>query len=134
MNNPRPNPFWCEPSFGRYREYIVCGEVLVWRGEIQLSAGELRKLPHHPLIDRALERNDQLGEVLHRLPAPVDELGLVATPAGACDIDFGVLAGKAHRKPLLPLAAIAALPGPACHRARNVIDQPVADLGEPFHR
>src|SRR6185312_15457779 len=98
-----------------------------------LPAGELSKLLDHPLIDRALERHDQFGKVLHRLPAPLDEFRLVAA-AGARDVDFGVLAGEAHREPFLALAAIAALPGTPGDRARDVVDQPVADFGELLHR
>ena len=32
---------------------------------------------HHPLVDRPLERDDELGQILHRLPAPLDEFRLV---------------------------------------------------------
>src|SRR5437879_375418 len=67
---------------------------------------------HHPLIDRPLERDDQLREIFHRLPAPADELGLVAA-AGVGDVDLAVLAGEAGREPFLALAAKAALPGAA---------------------
>src|ERR1700756_5357179 len=87
----------------------------------------------HALIDRALERHDQPGEVLHRLPAPADELGLVPA-AGACDIDLIVLAGEAHREPLLPLAAVASLPGAPGDRARNIVGEPLADLAELLDR
>src|SRR5882757_7946693 len=92
-------------------------------------ACEIGKFLHHPFIDRPLERHDQLGEILHRLPAPVDELGLVAA-AGARDIDLGILAGEANREPFLALAAITALPGPSRHGARNIVDQPVGDFAE----
>src|ERR1700692_2548720 len=98
-----------------------------------LAAREPGKFLHHALIDRPLERNDQVGEILHRLPAPADELRLVAA-AGARDIDFGVLAGETHRVPFLPLAAIAALPGATGHGARDVVDQPVRDLAELLER
>src|SRR6185503_14066422 len=64
----------------------------------------------------------------------VHEFGLVSAAAGAGDVDFGVLAGKAHREPFLPLPAVAALPGAACHRAWNVVDQPIRDLAELLHR
>src|SRR5882672_6996275 len=76
------------------------------RMRARLAAGELREFLDHALVDRALERNDQVGKILHRLPAPADELGLV-TAAGALDVDLGVLAGEPHRVPFLPLAAVA---------------------------
>src|ERR1700688_5035222 len=98
-----------------------------------LAAREPGKFLHHALIDRPLERNDQFGEVLHRLPAPVDEFRLV-TAAGAADVDFGVLAGETYRVPFLPLAAIAALPGAPGDGAWNVVDQPVRDLAELLDR
>src|SRR5439155_11735794 len=62
-----------------------------------------------------------------------DELRLVPA-AGVRDIDFGILAGEAQRKPFLPLAAVAALPGASGDRARNVVDQPVRDLAQFFDR
>src|ERR1700722_50680 len=98
-----------------------------------LAPREPGKFLHHALIDRPLEGNDQVGEVLHRLPAPADELRLV-TAAGARDIDFGVLTGETHRVPFLPLAAIAALPGAPGDGARDVVDQPVRDLAELLDR
>src|SRR4051812_13130317 len=74
-----------------------------------LIAREPGKFLDHPFVDRPLERDDQLGKVLHRLPAPVDEFSLVAA-AGIRHVDFMVLAGESHREPLLALAAIASLP------------------------
>src|SRR6266404_1802014 len=59
---------------------------------VNLAAREAGKFLHHALIDRPLERDDQLGKILHRLPAPGDELRLVAA-AGTGDVDFGILAG-----------------------------------------
>src|SRR5262245_30328444 len=97
-------------------------------------ASEPGELLHHPLIDRPLERDDQLRKVLHRLPTPVDELRLVAAAAGIGDVDLAVLAGEARREPFLPLAPIAALPGPPRHGARDVVDQPVRDLAELLER
>src|SRR6516164_4747874 len=90
------------------------------------------KFLHHALVDGALERHDQLREILHRLPAPVDELGLVSA-SGACNIDLGVLASEAEREPFLPLPAVAPLPGTPGDGARNVVDQPVGYLAELFH-
>src|ERR1700688_396681 len=101
--------------------------------EIALAAREAGKFLHHALIDRPLERDDQLGKILHRLPAPGDELCLVAA-AGTGDIDLGILAGEAHRVPFLPLAAIAAFPGASGDGAGNVVDQPVGDLAELLDR
>src|SRR5262245_36295685 len=99
-----------------------------------MLACECDELLHHALIDRPLERNDQLGKVLHRLPAPADKLRLVPAATGARDIDLAVLARVERRAPLLPLAAIAALPGAAGDRARDIVSEPVADLGELFDR
>src|SRR5687767_4593986 len=53
------------------------------------------KLLHHALIHRPFERDDQVGKVPDRLPAPGDEFLLVA--GGALDVDLVVLAGEAHR-------------------------------------
>src|SRR3979490_308707 len=99
----------------------------------KLAARQLRKFLHHALVDRPLERHDQVGKILHRLPAPADELRLVAA-AGAGDIDLGVLTGEANRVPFLPLATIAALPGAPGPGARNVVGQPVRDLAELLDR
>src|SRR5262249_11200613 len=94
---------------------------------------KLQKFPHHAIVDRALERNDQIREIFHRLPAPADELGLVAA-GRMLDIDLAVLAGEAHGEPFLPLAAIASLPGAPCHRAWNVVGEPVRDFAELLDR
>src|SRR6516225_11883993 len=91
-----------------------------------------RKFLHYTFVDGTLERYDQLREILHRLPAPVDKLGLVSA-SGACDIDLGILAGEAQGEPFLPLAAVAPLPGTPGDGARNVVDQPLGDLAELFH-
>src|SRR4029079_1176784 len=98
-----------------------------------LLAGEAGKFLHHALIDRPLERYDQFREIAHRLPAPVDEFGLVAA-AGARDIDLAILAGEAYRVPFLPLPAIAALPGAPRNGARNIVDQPIGDFAELLDR
>src|ERR1700759_1028947 len=97
------------------------------------AARERGEFLDHALIDRALERDDELRKGLHRLPAPAHELGLVA-PAGARDIDLVILAGEAHREPFLALAAIAALPGTPGNGAGNVVDQPVRHLAEFLDR
>ena len=49
--------------------FVFCGSELL---------RELRERLHDPLVDLALERHDQVGKILHRLPAPVDEFRLVA--------------------------------------------------------
>src|ERR1700761_5937341 len=89
------------------RESCCVGE----KYNLMLFAAQAGELLHHALIDRALEGHDQLGEILHRLPAPVDELRLVTAAARTRDVDLGILAGEAHGKPFLSLAAVAALPG-----------------------
>src|SRR5450759_3785640 len=103
------------------------------RNDDILTTREPGKFLYHAFVDRPLERNDQVGQVPHRLPAPADELRLVAA-AGARDIDFAVLAGEADRVPFLPLAAIAALPSASGDGARDIVDQPVRDLAELLHR
>src|SRR5579872_131966 len=95
--------------------------------------GERRKFLHHPIVDRALEGDDQFREILHRFPAPADELGLVAARR-VLDIDLAVLAREAHGEPFLPLAAIASLPGAARYRARDVVGQPVRDFAQLLDR
>src|ERR1700712_4005337 len=45
-------------------------------------------------------------------------------------VELAVRAGEAHGKPLLALAAIAALPGATGNGARDVVDQPVRHLAE----
>src|SRR5436309_8475084 len=101
--------------------------------ETILAPRELGKLLHHALIDRALERNDQIGKIFHWLPAPAVELRLV-TAAGTFDVDLGVAAGEPQRVPFLPLAAIAALPGAPGDDAGDVVDQPVRHLAELLDR
>src|SRR5258706_8641996 len=98
-----------------------------------LAAREPGKFLHHALVDRPLERTDQIGEFLHRLPTPTHDLRLVP-PARARDIDLLVPAGETDRVPFLPLAAIAALPGAPGNRAWNIIDQPLRDLAEFLDR
>src|SRR5260363_71120 len=74
-------------------------------------AGEGGEFLDHALIDRPLERHDQRRQVLHRLPAPADEFGLVDAAARTLDVDLGIRSREAQGKPLLPLAAIASFPG-----------------------
>lgn len=57
-------------------------------------AGELPKIAHDTLIDRSFERDDQVGQVLHRFPPPTDEFRLV-TAAGIFHVDFIVVSGEA---------------------------------------
>src|SRR5262245_22371456 len=100
-----------------------------WRSPL----GEARKLLHHPLVDRTLERHHEAGEVAHRLPAPFDEFRLVA--AGRMShVDLGLVAGEAQREPLLLLPAVASLPRLADDLARDVVAQPLVDGGEALDR
>ncbi len=62
---------------------------------------------HDILVDLALERDHEAGEIFHRLPAPLDEFGLVAA-GGLEDVDLAVIAREGERVPLLRLAAILA--------------------------
>src|SRR5580693_6796893 len=72
---------------------------------------QMRELLHHPLVDPPLEGHDQVGKILHRLPAPFDEFRDVVAAGGMQGIDLAVFAGEAERKPFLGLAAISAAPG-----------------------
>src|SRR6266478_5048855 len=63
----------------------------------------LGELGEHLEIELALERHDQLGQPLGRDPFPGVELGML----GGGGVDIAILAGKAHREPFLPLAAVA---------------------------
>src|SRR5262249_52750440 len=83
-------------------------------------------------IDRALERDDQRRQALQALPAPGAELRLVA--ARAIDVDLAVVAGEAHREPFLRLSAIPALPGLTHDITRNIVVEPVRDLGKLLDR
>jgi len=97
-----------------------------------LAARQPGKFLHHALIHRPLERNDQVGKILHRLPAPVDELRLMATAGLATLISESAPVKRTAY--ISALAAIAAFPGTAGDGARNVIDQPVRDLAELLDR
>src|SRR6185437_6895123 len=66
---------------------------------------------HHALVDVALERHDEVRQLAHLNPAPVDELRRVMAAGGQRDVDFAVLAGEAQRVPFLLLAAVFAAPG-----------------------
>src|SRR5262249_20575267 len=91
-----------------------------------------RKFLRHPLIDLALERDDQRRQPLQALPAPFAEFRLVA--GRVLDVDLTVVAGEAHREPFLRLSAISALPGFTHDLARNVVAEPVRDLGQLLDR
>src|SRR5262245_1357013 len=97
-----------------------------------LRFGEFRKFLHHSLIDLALERDDERRQPLQALPAPRAELRLVA--ARAIHIDLAVIADETHREPFLGLPAISALPGLTHDIARNVVAEPVRDLGKLLDR
>ena len=94
---------------------------------------QVLEFAHDPLVNGALERYDEVRDVLHRLPAPRREL-LFLRAIGMLDIDFAFGAGEAHRKPFLRLTAVFAFPGLADDLARNVVAEPIRDLGNAFHR
>src|SRR5882724_6135557 len=101
-------------------------------GNLNLFASKLRELLHHPLIDLALEWNDERGQLSQAFPAPPRKFRLVT--GRAIDVDLAVVAGEAHREPLLSLSAIFAFPRLAHDLARDVVGDPVRDLGQLFHR
>src|SRR6266700_1881802 len=102
------------------------------RATSHLFASKLRELLHHPLVDLALEGNDERGQLSEALPAPRREFRLVTSRV--IDVDLAVIAGEAHREPPLCLSAIFALPGLADDLARDVVGEPVPHLGQLFHR
>src|SRR6267142_192623 len=102
--------------------------------ESPLPPGEPGELGDDPLIDRPLERHDEIGKPFHRLPSPGDEFGVVGAAAGGRDVDLAVVSGEAQRVPFLGLAAIFAAPGPADDLARDVVGQLVGDFAEPLDR
>ena len=53
-----------------------------------LPLREAREFLHHAFVDLALERHHQVGEVLHRLPAPFDEFRLVGAAGRMLHVDF----------------------------------------------
>src|ERR1043166_4557933 len=95
--------------------------------------GEMPELLDHPLVGLALERHDQVGKILHRLPAPRDEFRLVAA-RGVLNVDLAVVSGEAQREPFLRLAAIFSLPRPAEELARDVVTEPVVDRRQMLDR
>src|SRR5687767_3223652 len=92
---------------------------------VTFLAREADEVVHHPLVDLALERDHQLGKVLHRLPAPRNEFRLVRTPARGEDVDLAVIAGEAQRIPFLRLPAVAPLPDLLGDIRRQIVGQPL---------
>src|SRR5215475_8136596 len=102
------------------------------RASSLLFARKFRELLHHPLIDLALERDDQRGQLFQTLPTPRGEFRLVT--GRVIDIDLAVVASEAHSKPFLCLSAIFALPGLAHDLARDFVGEPVRNLGQLLDR
>ena len=72
---------------------------------------QMRERGDHAFVDVALERNDQVGKLAHRHPAPLGKLRFMS--AGRMrHVDLALAAGEAQRVPLLLLAAVA--PAQAC--------------------
>src|SRR5580700_4144332 len=86
---------------------------------------------HYAFVNRALERHDEVRNVLHRLPAPGREFRLLGA-GGMGEVDLALVTGEAHREPFLGLAAVLALPRLADDLARDVVLQPVGDFAEPL--
>src|SRR5882757_5361791 len=87
------------------------------------SSQVTRKGCQHILIERLLERHDDVGKLAWIDPAPRPEL-LVRSG----DIDILVLAEEAEQEPALGLAAIFALP----HLTDQIVGQVIAELfGRP---
>src|SRR3569833_454795 len=112
-------------------------ELLDCRLARAMTASLVRKLRerlHHLLIRLALERHDEVGQVAHLDPAPVDELRRMMAAAGGGDVDLAVLADEAQREPLLLLALVLAAPGLADDLARNVVGEPARHLAKLLDR
>ncbi len=90
---------------------------------------QMRECRDHALVHGALERDDEVGKVAHRLPAPLDEFGLVAAGRRR-DVDLALVAGEAQRVPFLRLAAIFALPGVLGDILRQVVVEPAGNFVE----
>src|SRR5689334_1060187 len=84
------------------------------------------------LVDLALERHDEVRQLLHRPPRPLIEFGRV-TAGRRVDLDLALVALEAVGEPFLRLTAIAALEGDADQMRRQVIVDPVRRLGEKRH-
>src|SRR5262249_46121745 len=95
--------------------------------------GKFLELLHYLLVDRPLERHDQVDDVGQLLPAPLHEFRIVAA-GGVRDVDFAVLSGEAQRIPFLTLPAVLAAPGLADDLARNVVAELFLDFAELFDR
>jgi len=101
---------------------------------MMLAAREVGKFLHHALVNRPLEWHDQIGKILHRLPTPRDELGLVAA-AGAGDIEFRNRSSREREPRTISGAGRDSGPSSAAgNGARNIVDQPVRDLAEFLDR
>src|SRR5882672_2601349 len=97
-----------------------------------LFASEFREFLYDPLIDLPLERDDERGQLFQTLPEPRREFRFVT--GRVIDIDLAVIAGEPHREPLLCLSAIFAFPRLAHDLARDVVGEPVRDLGQLLDR
>src|SRR3981189_1267244 len=97
-------------------------------GNLNLFASKLRELLHHPLINLALEWNDERGQLSQAFPAPPCQFRLVTGRAIA--VDLAVVAGGGHREPLLSRSGIIGRPRVTRELARGVVGDPVRDLGQ----
>src|SRR5690606_3196282 len=93
------------------------------------ALGEIGKSLDHRLVNRSLERNDQVGKLGHLAPPPAVELGLSAS---RLDVDLAVVAPKPHCEPALTLAAIFALERNAEQGLGQVVRQPLRDFSDYF--
>src|SRR5262249_59952632 len=80
------------------------------------SFRESRELLRHPLVDRALERHDHVGEPRELLPAPCFEFRLMAA-GGMADVDLALVSRETQPGPFLPLPAGFSRPRPPHHPA-----------------
>src|SRR5262249_3862322 len=95
---------------------------------------DVAELGHHPGVDAALERDDQLGQPFQSLPAPLRELRLVPAAARTYDVDLGVCAFEAQREPFLFLSAIASTPRLRDPLHGQVVREPARRLPDQAHR
>src|SRR5579859_861390 len=113
----------------RYR--LSCDRDRTLRGRSEpLTLGEARDIPRDLPINLAAERHDKVGDAVEALPSPGIELsGLVV--ARRQRIDLRLVAGKAQRKPFLPLPTELCEPMRRTIIGREFVNEPIG-LAEIF--
>src|SRR5262249_22457676 len=102
---------------------------LVERAKAAPSPREVAEREHDFLIERTLERHDELGHLAEVDPFPGREFRVLAF-----DVDLALRAGEAEGVPLLLLAAVLALPQRLRELGRQIVAQPAIALGQQLCR